>query len=327
MQTEHHRLPNIPTHAYSSLRGIAYWLKTTCCVIRIVLRANPDIIHANTFYAGMVSLLAAIVMRKKLILHSRDLANFGRFTKLYNRFCRKVIAVSHAVRNALVDQGVSSDKVEVIYNGVDKCSLDRSEGNRTLFIPQNTDESSPFVFAHVGQFVPWKNHIVFLRAASHVARDLPEARFVVVGDDTSGRDSAYKCSVLNYAANCVIAERVSFLGWQDKMCEVWPKINCLVHTADREPFGRVIVEAMAHRVPVIAVGTCGPSEIIQNNKTGILVQVDDVKGLSEAMVRIARHREFADALANAGYEHVMSSFTADKTAARIQEVYKEVLAM
>jgi glycosyltransferase involved in cell wall biosynthesis len=173
--------------------------------------------------------------------------------------------------------------------------------------------------------VPWKNHIVFLRAAEHTARDLPYARFVFVGDDIFGRDWAYKHSVLRYAESSPIAERVEFWGWQPNMDEVWAKINCLVHTAEREPFGRVIIEAMAHRVPVLAANCSGPSEIIQDYRTGILVPGNNVERLSEAMLHVARDSQFAHRMANAAYNHVLSTFTADKTAEQTQEIYRELL--
>jgi glycosyltransferase involved in cell wall biosynthesis len=221
---------------------------------------------------------------------------------------------------------VSPDKITVVYNGIDNGSFGRAgESGNSSGAPDRHSNGS-FVFAHVGQFVPWKNHIVFLKAASHIAADLSDARFVLVGDDIFGRNSAYKRSVLSHARNSPIAEKIDFLGWQENMHEVWPKINCLVHTAEREPFGRVIIEAMAHRIPVIAAGSCGPSEIIQDRETGILVQADDVESLSAAMLNIARDSQFAGWLAKAGYEHATSSFTADKTAAQIQEVYAELLA-
>jgi glycosyltransferase involved in cell wall biosynthesis len=296
-------------------------------MIRIVLKANPDILHANSFYAGAVALPAAIITRRKLIVHARDLADFGFLSRFYNWFCRKVIAVSRSVRNALVDQGINSDRIEVIYNGVDDCSLDGPKERGSSCTLSYPDQGRAFVFGNVGQFVPWKKQIVFLEAASRVARDANNVGFVLVGDDILGRDSGYKRTVLNHAEHSEIAEKVSFLGWQDNMCEVWPKIDCLVHTADREPFGRVIVEAMAHRIPVIAVGACGPGEIIENDKTGLLVQKDDIGELSEGMLRIIRNRDFADRLANAGYEHVMANFTANKTAEQIRRVYEDALAV
>lgn len=327
IRTERYSLPGAPSCTYRSLRGIAYLLRASFRMIRIVLRANPDIVHANSFYAGAVSLPAAIVTRRKLIVHARDLADFGFLSRLYNWFCRKVIAVSHSVRSELVEQGINSERIEVIYNGVDEGSFDRPEQGGVSCISRDPDEQRAFVFGHVGQFVPWKKQTVFLEAASRVASVLSDVRFVLVGDDICGRDTAYKHSVLFHAANLDLSERVSFPGWEENMREVWGQINCLVHTADREPFGRVIVEAMAHKIPVIAVGACGPGEIIEDDKTGLLVQKDDIEELSETMIRIVRDRDFADKLANAGYEHVIANFTADKTAEQIQGVYEDALAV
>lgn len=326
IQIDSHKLPTPPNHAYSSLFSLVYCLKTSCYLARIAMKANPDMIHANSFNAGAFSVLAVLVTRKKLLLHARDLANLGFLSRFCSWFCKGVIAVSHAVKNALVQKGVNPDKVKVVYNGVDNTFLNQSNESKDLFSTQGLCKQYSFVFAHVGQFVPWKNHIAFLKAASYVVSSLPNAMFVLVGDDIFGRDSAYKSSLLSYAEDS-IAENVRFLGWQENMDEVWPKINCLVHTAEREPFGRVIIEAMAHKIPVIAVDSCGPSEIIQNGKTGILVQPNDIEGLSDTMLKIAQDTQFANKLATAGYEHVISNFTADKTAAHIQGIYREVLAM
>jgi len=326
IQVDSHKLPRPPHRACLSRLPLGYWLKTSYCLVRIALRTHPDMIHANSFYAAPVSILAALVAGKRLLLHARDLTGCRFFSKFCSWFCKKVVAVSHAVETALIYHGVNPDKIEVVYNGVDNLFFDQSGKNGILFSPTSHDGNGSFVFAHVAQFVPWKNHIAFLRAASCVAPSLPNARFMLIGDDIFGRDSNYKSGLLRYAENSTIAERISFLGWQENMHEVWPKIDCLVHTAEREPFGRVIIEAMANKIPVIAVDSCGPSEIIQDGKTGILVQAGDMKGLSEAMLRIAKDTHFASRLANAGYEHAISSFTADKTAALIQKIYGDVLA-
>jgi glycosyltransferase involved in cell wall biosynthesis len=327
MRTNLYEVPKPTNHSYSSVLSLAYWLKTSWDLIKIILRVHPDIIHANSFYAGAPAVLAALVTRKKLLLHARDLTGFGFFSKLYGCFCKRIIAISDAVRSALVKDGINPDKIKVIYNGIDNGTFNQPEANRNSFdLPKYYSKNS-FIFANVGQFVPWKNHITFLKASSQIAHDLPNARFVLVGDDIFGRNSEYKHSVLSYAKDSPIAERVDFLGWQENMNEVWPKIDCLVHTSEREPFGRVIIEAMANKIPVIAIDSCGPSEILKNGKTGILVQAGDVKGLSEVMLKIAQNTQFANKLVNAGYKYVMSNFIADKTAMQIQEIYTELLAM
>jgi len=327
MSVDFHQIPSLPSCCYFSFIFLKYWLRASYRLIKIVVQTDPDIIHANSFYSAPISILAAFITRKKLILHARDLTNFGFFSKLCSWICTKVIASSHTIENTLIEQGVDPEKIEVVYNGVDNILFEQSFTNRKLFNATNHGVRNSFVFAHIAQFVPWKNHIMFLKAALYVAHKLPNVRFVLVGDDIFGRNLRYKNSVLNYARNSKIAKKISFLGWQENINDVWPEINCLVHTAAREPFGRVIIEAMAQKIPVIAVDSCGPSEIIQHGKTGILVQPDDIDSLSNAMSKVFQDDCFAGRLANAGYKHAVSHFTADKTAALIQEIYEEVLAV
>jgi glycosyltransferase involved in cell wall biosynthesis len=323
MQIDSFGLDGPANRSSFSILGLARWLRTSWRLIRIVSKAKPDIIHANSFYSAVPSILVAVVMRKKLLLHARDLASFGFFARICGYFCHRIIAVSCCVKNALVQDGVSPDKIRVVYNGVDSCSFSQKrEGANS-----SGHSKGDFVFANVGQFVPWKNHMLFLKAASDVGGQQADARFVLVGDDLFGRDGGYKQSVIDYAENSPIADRIALWGWRDDMHEVWPGIDCLVHTAEREPFGRVIVEAMANRIPVIAVGSGGPKEIIEDQKTGILVQADDVEELGRAMLGVVRDRQFARRLADAGYEHAASNFTADKTAVQIKEVYGELLAV
>jgi glycosyltransferase involved in cell wall biosynthesis len=317
IQTDSHQLPGPPKHRYCSILSLWYWLKTICHLITITLKVRPDIIHANSFYAGVASVMVAVATRRKLIVHARDMANSKFLSKLCGRSSNKIIAVSHVVKNSLVDNGINPEKIRVVYNGIEPSSYRTTEP-----VPRS---KFPFVFANVGQFVPWKNQINFLKAAALVSRRLPEARFMLVGDDIFEHNRNYKHSLLEYAKNSPIASKIEFVGWHDDMNELWSEIDCLVHTASREPFGRVITEAMANKIPVIATDSGGPGEIIQNDKTGILVKDGDIEGLSEAMVKIATDNDLAAGLVDAGYEQVISNFTADKTAELVKEIYEEVL--
>lgn len=315
---------NIPHRSFKSLQ---YWLNTTRELTKIIRTVQPDIIHANSFYAGLPSAIAVTITRKKLLLHARDIVNIRVVAGLYNSLCTKIIAISESVRNALIEAGIKSKKIIVVYNGADTSNLTQStETKASRQYLKGINENS-FVFANVGQFVPWKNHINFLKTASQVAETLPNSRFLLVGDDIFGRDSAYKESVVRYAENLPIADKIDFTGWQKDMEKVWPKIDCLVHTAEREPFGRVIIEAMANKIPVIAIDSNGPGELIDNGKTGILVGADNEQGLKDAMLKIACDTDYANMLAHQGFEHVISNFSAQKTAYQIEQIYSEILAV
>jgi glycosyltransferase involved in cell wall biosynthesis len=313
-----------PPRRYRSLWSSPYWVRTAWKTAGIALKAKADIIHANSFAAGAASLPAALMTRKKLIIHARDFSRGGIGLGLCTRYCEKIIAVSRAVKNDLVERGTQADKIKVVYNGVGNASTEASAPDKTAPDNRTDGDNHEFVFAQVGQLVPWKNHKFFLAAAVRVAQALPTARFSLIGDDIFGRDSRYRTSLLGHISDSGIAEKVKLTGWQQNMQKLWPGITCLVHTAECEPFGRAIIEAMAHKVPVIAASGGGPSEIIESGKTGILVKAGDIDELSEAMLRIAQDNELAKNLGQAGYRRAISDFTAEKTAAQMRQIYSQV---
>jgi glycosyltransferase involved in cell wall biosynthesis len=311
-------LPKLPRQR--CFQGIAYFAITIFRMIRIVYRLRPKIIHANNFHAIVICVLPAFITGRKLLWHARDMSRFRLVSRICGFFCERIIAVSNSVKNLLIEQGINPTKIDVVYNGTKVNSISGQKAIKTKL------NNGPIRFTNVGQFVPWKKQTLFVEAACLLTRKDVKAEFYIIGDDIFKRDYKYKVKLLNMIRNCAAPEKFTLLGWQGSMEEMWNKVDCLVHTADREPFGRVIIEAMAHKIPVIAVNDGGPREIIQNGETGILVNPDDAEALGEAMLRIAQNKELARRLAESGYERVISDFSAEKTAENIRRIYNEVLA-
>ncbi|MFC1676508.1 glycosyltransferase family 4 protein [Planctomycetota bacterium] len=320
MKIESLPLPK-PSGRYSSrFLWLIYLITASLILCKIVHKIKPELLHANGFYPAIVSLFPVFLMRRKLIWHARDLTRFQITSKICSLFCQRVIAVSKTVKSLLIRHGIKPEIIDIVYNGIEIENLN-DKGKAVARFKKN---NCPIRFANIGQFVPWKKQGLFLNAASKLVARGVNAEFLLIGDDIFGRNSKYRSLLIHQVHNCHIAERITLLGWQENMQEVWPQIDCLVHTASAEPFGRVIIEAMAHKIPIIAVGCCGPSEIIQNGKTGILVPVDDAEALSKAMLKIANDRKFAKELTLAGSERVISYFQAERTVDCVREIYKHI---
>lgn len=313
-------LPKPPLLHYFRWQWWVYVVKTIFCVTKAIYKERPKIIHANNFHAAIVSMLPALVTGRRLLWHARDMSRFRLISRICGLFCERIIAVSNSVKNLLVEQGINPAKINVVYNGTEVNSL---SGQTAI---QTGSNNRPTRFANIGQFVPWKKQTLFIEAACLLTRKDTNVEFFIIGDDIFERDHKYKIKLLNMIRNCAVPEKFKLLGWQENMEGVWNKIDYLVHTADKEPFGRVIIEAMSHKIPVIAVNSGGPSEIIQDGETGILVTPDDAETLSEAMLNMAQNKELARRLAESGYERVISDFSAEKTAENIRRIYNEVLA-
>ena len=318
MQVASLNLPEPPRRPRSSSTLLIYLVKACFELTKIIYKVKPTIVHANSFFAAMVSILPALLTGRRLVWHARDLGRSRLGSRLCGLFCKRVIAVSDTVKDSLVSGGVKPEKIVVVHNGVEAGNCQPDVHTRR--------NGEAVTFANIGQFVPWKRQNLFVEAACRFIQKGGQGEFVLIGDDIFGRDYKYKTELINKIKDCQTAKRITYSGWQENLEEVWGQIDCLVHTAYQEPFGRVIIEAMAHKIPVIAIKGHGPAEIIRDGKTGILVEPGDVEGLSDAMLKIAGSKRLAVELATAGYKQVTWQFTAEQTANRVRKVYEQVLA-
>ena len=311
-----YQIPSPPRKFNLPITWLFYLAVVNLQLFIVILRVRPQIIHANSSKAVLAAALAKVMSASKIIWHMRDLRISKRQARICGCLSSKVITVSKTVRNHLTGLGVKPELIEVIYNGVAADNIEIKEKN----------QNGTITFANIGQFVPWKKQILFIEAAERYLRQGRKANFILVGDDVFGRDGVYKKKLINRISASTFTSNIKIIGWQNDINSLWPKIDCLVHTADAEPFGRVIIEAMTNGVPVIAAAGDGPAEIIDNGKTGLLFTPDDIEGLLDAMKTVSHDRQFTRNLAVNARQHVISNFQAGKTAEKIANVYKELMA-
>lgn len=307
-----------PRKSNHFLTWFFYLIIVNLQLILIVFKAKPQIIHANSTKAVLASVLPKVFLCHSLIWHMRDLKCSRSLARICSCLSSKVITVSEAVKNKLLIMGVKVELIEVIYNGIAADDIPAEIRAK--------DQNSSITFANIGQFVPWKKQLLFVEAAERFLQDGSNAQFILIGDDIFGRDSKYKNELINRVRASHFATNIKIIDWQDSLHSYWPNIDCLVHTADTEPFGRVIIEAMVHGVPIIAAQGGGPAEIIAGGKTGLLFTPNDVEELIEAMKAIYQNRELSHNLAINARQHIVSDFQASKTAKKISKVYEELIA-
>jgi len=259
-----------------------------------------------------------------LIWHLRDILPPGGARRVLLWGARalspRIICISQAVRASLPD---NQPQARVIHNGV---ALER-------FRPQ---EPSPAlreqlgladgdrVLAIVSRLTPWKGHRTLLEALPRVAAAHPTVRLLVVGEPAFWT-SDYAEELAALAEALGLADRVLFLGRREDVPELLALSEMLVLPSEDEPFGRVIVEAMAMGLPVVATATGGVPEIVVPEETGLLVPPRDPPALAEAVVTLLDDPERSRAMGQAGRERVSGLFDADATARRVQDVYGEIL--
>ncbi len=169
-----------------------------------------------------------------------------------------------------------------------------------------------------GRLQRWKGQDVFVAAAAEVARARPQSRFVVVGGSVFGLEPEYFESLQRDAAAAGLTDRLRFTGFRTDVPRLMAACDVVCHTSRvPEPFGLVIVEAMALGRPVIATVGGGPSEIISDESDGILTPPDDPGALARAMIALIDDPDRRRALGTRGRDLVRARFSIDVMASAL----------
>ncbi|MCP4923340.1 MAG: glycosyltransferase [bacterium] len=106
-----------------------------------------------------------------------------------------------------------------------------------------------------------------------------------------------------------VEDRVRFLGWQNHMSDFIQEADIIAFPSRIEPLGNVVLEAWSHKKPLVTAKSAGPGILVTHEKTGLLVEIDDIEGLSESLNRVIKDPVFAKGLAQKGYEEFQSKYT------------------
>jgi glycosyltransferase involved in cell wall biosynthesis len=276
--------------------------------------AGFELIYANSQKAFVVSALAHRWCRQPVAWHLRDILappHFSGLTRrvgvaLANRYASRVIANSRATAAAFLNAGGNPALVRVVHNGIDAAPFDAvtDEAARTLRASLGVGAGDPLV-VHVGRFHAWKGQQVLVRALAME----PRARAWIVGAPLFGEE-AFARELSGLVTQCGVADRVNFLGFRQDVPALLRAADIVVHSSTYpEPFGRVVLEGMLARKPVVASNTGGVPEIIHDGEDGVLVPPDDPAALASAIGSLLDQPARASKIAARGAARARERFT------------------
>jgi glycosyltransferase involved in cell wall biosynthesis len=151
-------------------------------------------------------------------------------------------------------------------------------------------------------------------------------RTLIVGGDAYGLSPQYAASLPGLIGELGIADAVTMTGQVDDAGPLIEQMDVLVNASDEEPFGIVILEAMARGVPVVAVASGGPAELIEDGRTGLLARSPAPEALADALEPLIDSPELRRRIGDAGREQFLREYTIDamrrRFLARLQEVLR-----
>jgi glycosyltransferase involved in cell wall biosynthesis len=287
-------------------------------------RRSIDLIHQNNGFDISAVLLAGL-LRKPLLAYQRGSEWNSPLTRYLARFVDFYVANSQQTWRDLRKLAIPPEKISVITPPVDLGKFDYridAVAQRREFEISETD----LCFGIVGTLLPWKGHGVFLKAAQSVISRVPTARAFVIGGVPSGADANYERKLHTLAADLGIADRIVFTGFRNDVPALIQMQRVIVHASIRpEPFGRVIIEAMAMKKPVIASKAGGPLEIIDDGINGFLVKPGDDVDLADRICLLLKDPERAVKIGHDAYLKTRRCYTVEAHVEAVSKVYQTIL--
>jgi glycosyltransferase involved in cell wall biosynthesis len=313
-----------------SLRAPLDWLAGVRAIAHLARQSGATLLVANTVRAALYAAPATRLARVPFVWHMRDFwLSESRPRHLWADMLGKRLLCATAARVITNSQAVAAHlpsrrKITVVYNGIEIERCDPATDGTLFRTRYGIPPDVPLV-GTVGRLRPWKGQARFLRLAAQVVREVPEARFLVVGGEPFGVGDDYPQRLRCLAAELNLADRVAFTGHLNEVRPALAAMDVFVHPGDPEPFGLVNVEAMAMGKPVAAFAHGALPEIVLNMETGLLVTPEDEATLAEAILTLLRDPARRQAMGRAGRARVEARFTAERMAAEVEAVWQEVV--
>lgn len=286
---------------------------------------NIEIIHAHLGRDYWLAFAAKLLYTKIKIIFTRHLLfplKKDFMHKILYKSADRIIAVSKAVEKVIEEAGfVDYSRLTTIYNGIDADKFEnaspgmlRHELNLTAAIP---------IIGIVGHVSEHKGQDVVIQSIPNIIEKLPDAKIVIVGDDF--QQEKYIQELKELAQKIGVSDHVVFLGPRNNIPEIMKDLDVFVLASQNEPFGLVIVEAMAAGVPVVVTRAGGALEIVEHGINGFLVPVGDITALSEYVCKIVREKSLSAIISKNAILRVQSLFSIELMVEKTIGVYREVL--
>ncbi|WP_338340871.1 glycosyltransferase family 4 protein [Burkholderia vietnamiensis] len=303
-------------------------LKQLVALVRNVARRarRAEVIYANTQRAMVVAALAGRLARKPVVWHLRDIVSgdhFGGKQLKAIKYCARfgitrVIANSDASAQAFrALTGFTPQHVDVVFNGISAEPFDALENVsqaalRARFgLPEHA-----WLVGSFSRLAHWKGQHLLLEAATRH----PDMHVVLVGAPLFGEDE-YAAQLHETVARHRMGDRVHFLGFQRDVAACMKAVDMVAHTSiTPEPFGRVIVEGMLARRPVVAARAGGVVEIIEDGENGLLCEPGNAAALADALGRLKHDGALRERLVAGGRATAVRRFGTETYVERVEKI-------
>jgi len=294
--------------------------------------SGVDLLHTHSSKAGILGRAAARLARVRAVVHTVHGWSFNdvqpaltrRFymeaERAAARVTDRIVCVARADRERGLAMGIGhAAQYRILRSGIDPSLYRPSPGAGVRLRATIGASPEDLVVGSIANFKPQKGPLDFVEAARIAHLRNPRLRFVVAGD------GELRPKVERAIAEAGLGSIVHLLGWRDDVPELLAGLDIFLLTSLFEGLPRVVLQAMAASVPVVATDTGGVREVVSSGVTGVLVPPAHPEEAAEAIVALARDPEGRRRLADAASAALGSEFDIRRMVRDLEELYDELL--
>ncbi len=291
--------------------------KAVRSICRIITDERIDIVHAHTSHAHTIGAVAAKIKKIPFVVTRRVDFKVARnvFSNIkYNYLTNKIIAISNAIKNILINAGVPQNKIAVVYSGIDIAKFNNISNTQYLYKEFNLSKYSP-VIGTIAHLTDHKGHKYLFDAVPDVLKKFPNTVFLIIGKGELEQALKKQVKELDITGNVI------FTGFRKDIGELLSIMDLFVLPSHLEGLCTSLMDAMLMKLPVIATTAGGIPEVVVHKETGILALPKNPKALAHAIIQLLSNKEEAKKMGERGLKQVNSMFNVSRMVEGTEKVY------
>jgi glycosyltransferase involved in cell wall biosynthesis len=307
-------------------QALALDLRWQPALARALRRRRPAVVHCiNGLRAHRLDILLCASLGIPVICHMHGFERLSGLERLAARQVWRFIYISRAVATDFERQGLPASKGVVIPNALPAEALSWPAPIARRALGAGPED---FVAANVGRLVRWKGQDVFVRALALLAPRYPQLRGWLVGAaDDNEASRAFEAELRALTAQLGLQDRVTFAGRRPDVLPVMAAADVVVHSATQpEPFGLVLLEAMAVGRPLVAAAAGGVLDVVTPEVNGLLAEPNNPEALAGSLERLLLDPALAARLGAAGRQKLETGFSMQDHVERVSALYRQCVA-
>lgn len=301
------------------------FLRSVLFLHHVINNEKARLIHSNALWDNQYGVVVAKLAGIPHILHVRGFPEQQASWKSFYNMGSLAICNSEDTKRKFLKYSGFRKRTEVVYNGVDTERFIPDQESRQKVRQRYGFGEADLVMGMAGRLAEEKGQLSLLKILLPMLKKNSNHKILIAGDEKIHPDTTYPAEIMSFIRQNGLDGNVAMAGYIEDMNGFYNALDLFLLPSFREPFGRVLIEAMATETPVIASRVGGVPEVVDHEINGYLVESGDAVGWREYINRLIHNEAIRQNFLKSGRNKVLKKFTSENITSSIAALYGELL--